>query len=120
MDGVVVQVAYLQSYDKMGWVKYACASGCTCPPGIIDSHNDDRNVSVTVVRSILVRGRSTPRHAVRACMHTCMVHAMMMASADLPRPGPQAGAAASGMHAHKRLQPASAPHACTYLRLHRR
>ena len=52
-----MELAYLRSYENMGQAEVVCASGCTCPPGIIDSHNDDRTVSVTVVRSILVRPR---------------------------------------------------------------
>lgn len=62
-----MQVAYLQSYTSMGFVKYQCMSGCSCKPGFIDSHVEESKVSVTVVKSILVRAFNS----------ACLTHALL-------------------------------------------
>lgn len=59
-SALLLQLAYLQSYENMGAVRYECLSGCKCMAKVIDAHDDDHKASVTVVRPILVRAADGP------------------------------------------------------------
>lgn len=47
------QIAYLQSYERIGCAEVICMEGCTCDPLIIDAF-DRRPVSVTNMADIKV------------------------------------------------------------------
>ncbi|EFJ49701.1 hypothetical protein VOLCADRAFT_89684 [Volvox carteri f. nagariensis] len=50
---IVVQVAYLESYQGMGTARVSCEAGCTCTAVTIDSY-DKRPVSLTSMKDISV------------------------------------------------------------------
>ncbi len=56
---VVVELAYLRSYERMGQARVECASGCTCEPSTLEGHHREKTSQVFLheLRVSQVRGR---------------------------------------------------------------
>ena len=59
---VLVEIAYLKSYEHMGMALVRCESGCECEETYMDGHHAERNSQVGAL------GRGLPLGAPRGCV----------------------------------------------------